>query len=68
MLVDLLHQLLLKGLFLFKAVSISPRRMNLSLKTTRFLMIILMNFLLVERYGWDQQLLSFFAKRAQIVY
>ena len=68
MLVDLLHQLLLKGLFLFKAVSISPHRMNLSLKTTRFLMIIKMKFLLVEKYGWDQLLLSFFAKGAQIVY
>lgn len=46
---------------------LSPRKMTQGLETTRFKMIIKMNCLLAARFGWDEQLKKYIARKAIIV-
>lgn len=45
---------------------LSSRRMNLSLKTMAYLMLIRMNFILAERQGWENQLQQYIDTKARI--
>lgn len=45
---------------------LSSRRMNLSLKTMAYLMLIRMNFVLAERQGWERELQQYIDTKARI--
>ena len=45
---------------------LTSRRMNLSLETMKYLMLIRMNYILAERQGWEKELQQFIDTRARI--
>ena len=45
---------------------LSSRRMNLSLKTMAYLMLIRMNYILAERQGWEKQLQQYIDMKARV--
>ena len=45
---------------------LTSRRMNLSLKTMAYLMLIRMNFVLAERQGWEKELQQYIDTKARI--
>lgn len=45
---------------------LTSRRMNLSLKTMAYLMLIRMNYILAERQGWEQELQQYIDTKARI--